>query len=373
MAAYITVGATTSHGGKVISGSPHSTHNGIPISRKGDKVVCRKCKKLTTILTGDASFIVDGAPIARAGDVTSCGAKLIAVQQSFCESGFEAGGIEQAAPLVFPKSDPDALFASLKASGDQNSNEMSDEELHAMNDQMIGDAIADGGMTAELDRSPEARAAFQRAQQKMGGPGRNQVAIVDYKPERSYDKERYASIARVHGENSGTGQFAVDTLKQNNDLSYYNTQKAQIQSNRQQNLATRAKQQRPLNIKQGQPPSLYDEIGYENPMAKVNNTWKGELADCGKQAGTAIYDATKDSHAGFNAIATTGENLLNKDADALRGQAVDKATDTGKGNLIDKAKDIAPKPVRKAWDAYDDYNAVKEKGSEIKDAIPKDN
>lgn len=77
MAAYITVGATTTHGGKVISGSPHTTHNGIPISRKGDKVICKKCKKVTTILTGDASFIVDGAPIARAGDVTSCGANLI--------------------------------------------------------------------------------------------------------------------------------------------------------------------------------------------------------------------------------------------------------------------------------------------------------
>ena len=101
------------------TGSPHSTHNGIPISRKGDKVVCKKCKKLTTILTGDPSFMVDGAPIARAGDVTSCGAKLIAVQQSFCESDFEVMGVEQPAPLVFPKSDPDALFASLAGPGDQ--------------------------------------------------------------------------------------------------------------------------------------------------------------------------------------------------------------------------------------------------------------
>ncbi len=113
MAAYITVGATTTHGGKVITGSPHTTHNGIPVSRKGDKVICRKCKKLTTILTGDPSFIVDGAPIARAGDLTSCGAKLIAVQQSFCESDFEVGSVEQPAPLVFPKSNPEALFASL--------------------------------------------------------------------------------------------------------------------------------------------------------------------------------------------------------------------------------------------------------------------
>lgn len=128
MAAYITVGATTTHGGKVITGSPYTTHNGVQVSRKGDKVICRKCKKVTTILTGDPTFIVDGAPIARSGDVTSCGAKLIAIQQSFAESDFEVFGVEQPAPrmeqpepLVFPKSDPEALFASFAASdSDEN-------------------------------------------------------------------------------------------------------------------------------------------------------------------------------------------------------------------------------------------------------------
>ena len=129
MAAYITVGATTTHGGKVISGSPHTTHNGIPISRKGDKVICKKCKKVTTILTGDASFIIDGAPIARAGDVTSCGAKLIAVQQSFCESGFEVMGVEQPAPIQFPKSDPESLFASFAAPKDNQPSESDDNDL----------------------------------------------------------------------------------------------------------------------------------------------------------------------------------------------------------------------------------------------------
>ena len=103
MAAYITVGAKTSHGGTVISGSPQTTHNGTPVARKGDKVICKKCKRVTTILSGDASFIVDGAPIARGGDVTSCGAKLIASQQSFVESDFEVMRVEQAVPLQFPK------------------------------------------------------------------------------------------------------------------------------------------------------------------------------------------------------------------------------------------------------------------------------
>ncbi|MGP5118998.1 PAAR domain-containing protein [Psychrobacter alimentarius] len=110
MAAYITVGAKTSHGGIVITGSPHTTHNGIPVARKGDQVMCKKCKKVTTILSGDPSFIVDGAPIARGGDVTSCGAKLIANQQAFAESDFSVGSIAQAAPLEFPKSDMSNSF-----------------------------------------------------------------------------------------------------------------------------------------------------------------------------------------------------------------------------------------------------------------------
>ena len=122
MAAYITVCAMTSHGGTVISGSPHTTHNGIPVARKGDKVICKKCKKVTTIVSGDASFIIDGAPIARGGDVTSCGAKLIAIQQSFAESDFEVGSIAQVAPLQFPKSDMSSSFVE--------NDEEAPEEIH---------------------------------------------------------------------------------------------------------------------------------------------------------------------------------------------------------------------------------------------------
>ena len=110
MAAYITVGAKTTHGGTVITGSPQTTHYGIPVARKGDKVVCKKCKKVVTIITGDPSYIVDGAPVARAGDMTSCGSKLIASQQAFSESGFDVGSIAQAEPLQFAKSDMSNSF-----------------------------------------------------------------------------------------------------------------------------------------------------------------------------------------------------------------------------------------------------------------------
>nr|WP_317200529.1 PAAR domain-containing protein [uncultured Psychrobacter sp.] len=156
MAAYITVGAKTTHGGEVITGSPHTTHNGVQVSRKGDKVICRKCKKVTTILTGDPSFIVDGAPIAREGDVTSCGAKLIAIQHSFAESDFEVFGVEQPepmfeqpAPLQFPKTDPEAVLASFAASKDQKPDlfaepDRGDKDLDAWRENAVSDGLERG-------------------------------------------------------------------------------------------------------------------------------------------------------------------------------------------------------------------------------------
>lgn len=110
MAAYITVGAKTDHGGTVITGSALTLVNGIPVARKGDKVQCQKCKKVVTIVTGDPAFVIDGAPVARAGDMTSCGSKLIAIQQAFAESDFDVGGIEPPAPLQFPKSEASNSF-----------------------------------------------------------------------------------------------------------------------------------------------------------------------------------------------------------------------------------------------------------------------
>ena len=328
MVAYITVGAKTTHGGTVITGSPQTTHYGIPVARKGDKVVCKKCKKVVTIITGDPSYIVDGAPVARAGDMTSCGSKLIAMQQAFSESGFDVGSI---------------------------SDEMTDEELYAMNDQMIEDAIADGGLTAEYAMS----------------------------------SEELGRIIRVHGENSVVGKQAMAALKSRNDTHVYTDVEKQLESNRRQSAAARATRaqnnikqshvdknnptQQPLDMQQGQPPSLGDGLGYENPMAKVRDGWKGEAVDGIKKTGSALDGAGRQVNKGYDAGRTVLDNVLNKDTNALKDQAFDKATDTGKGKFIDKAKDIAPKPVQRAWDALDDFNAVKDKGNEIKDAIPKNN
>ena len=80
--AIITVGATTSHGGKVIQGSSTSTINGIAIACVGDKVTCpqKGHRGVTTIITGDSALLINGRAVARHGDKTACGATLIANQ-----------------------------------------------------------------------------------------------------------------------------------------------------------------------------------------------------------------------------------------------------------------------------------------------------
>ena len=79
----IRLGDKTSHGGVVASASMVSDSGGVPVARVGDTVVCplhgdSQC----VIVSGDPTMIVDGKPVARHGDLTSCGATLIASQQS---------------------------------------------------------------------------------------------------------------------------------------------------------------------------------------------------------------------------------------------------------------------------------------------------
>jgi uncharacterized Zn-binding protein involved in type VI secretion len=43
------------------------------VARVGDKVTCHLCKKVGVILTGSLYHLLDGRPIARLGDMTTCG------------------------------------------------------------------------------------------------------------------------------------------------------------------------------------------------------------------------------------------------------------------------------------------------------------
>lgn len=80
----IVVGDKTSHGGVVLEGASTTAVEGKAIARVGDKVSCPLCGHgqhgITEIVTGDPTLIIDGRPAARDGDMTACGATLIASQ-----------------------------------------------------------------------------------------------------------------------------------------------------------------------------------------------------------------------------------------------------------------------------------------------------
>lgn len=80
-AALIRLGDKTSHHGTVVEASQFSDSGGAGIARVGDKVNCPRHSNVT-IASGDPTMLVDGQPVARDGDKTSCGATLIASQQA---------------------------------------------------------------------------------------------------------------------------------------------------------------------------------------------------------------------------------------------------------------------------------------------------
>jgi uncharacterized Zn-binding protein involved in type VI secretion len=73
----IRVGDSTTHGGKVLTGSPNTFYGKAPIARVGDLVSCPKCEGEHRIVSGASRTFDHQKPIARDGDLVSCGAKLI--------------------------------------------------------------------------------------------------------------------------------------------------------------------------------------------------------------------------------------------------------------------------------------------------------
>lgn len=71
-------GDKTSHGGVVLTGFSNSAWNGIPQARLGEVVFCPKCKPHRHTITQVSGFNVHGVQSAVHGDLTSCGATLIA-------------------------------------------------------------------------------------------------------------------------------------------------------------------------------------------------------------------------------------------------------------------------------------------------------
>jgi uncharacterized Zn-binding protein involved in type VI secretion len=79
----IVVGDPTTHGGKVISGSPSHDVGGKAIARLGDQVECPqyypggKPHGVNKIITAHPTLSVGGTPVAVEECMTECGCKLI--------------------------------------------------------------------------------------------------------------------------------------------------------------------------------------------------------------------------------------------------------------------------------------------------------
>jgi uncharacterized Zn-binding protein involved in type VI secretion len=98
----IVVGDATSGGGRVITGSPATDIEGMPVARVGDKATCPRHQRVATIVSGDATLTFEGQPVARHGDRLCCGCSLIAGKQSLVhgEQGEGGGGCDSATPAA---------------------------------------------------------------------------------------------------------------------------------------------------------------------------------------------------------------------------------------------------------------------------------
>lgn len=76
----IRLGDPTSHGGKVIEGSPFDICHGKPIAFIGHQTFCPQCKGTFPIIEGAPTTTFYGKGVALAGMRTACGALLIATQ-----------------------------------------------------------------------------------------------------------------------------------------------------------------------------------------------------------------------------------------------------------------------------------------------------
>ncbi|WP_176016520.1 PAAR domain-containing protein [Burkholderia sp. BCC0398] len=92
--AFIRDGDTTSHGGRVIASDMTNTVDGKALALLGDMVSCPRCGGLYPIVnikTG-LNMTFHGRPVVSEGDVTACGATLIASQSSATASPTSGAG-----------------------------------------------------------------------------------------------------------------------------------------------------------------------------------------------------------------------------------------------------------------------------------------
>lgn len=67
--------------GNVITGSPVTDVDGIPVARVTDQASCPSHKRVFAIVDGNATLIVDGQPVALHGSSLACGCNVLSAKQ----------------------------------------------------------------------------------------------------------------------------------------------------------------------------------------------------------------------------------------------------------------------------------------------------
>ncbi len=78
---WIVIGDVPSGGGGVLTGSPFTAINGIPVARISDTAVCLFHQGIYPIIDGDPTTIIDGQPVAWHGSSLACGCKVMSANQ----------------------------------------------------------------------------------------------------------------------------------------------------------------------------------------------------------------------------------------------------------------------------------------------------
>ncbi|PAJ83937.1 PAAR domain-containing protein [Burkholderia ubonensis] len=92
--AFIREGDTTSHGGRVLACDPTNTVDGKALALLGTMVSCPKCGGIFPIVNvkRELNMTFGGVPVASDGDMTACGATLIASQNTATASPTSGSG-----------------------------------------------------------------------------------------------------------------------------------------------------------------------------------------------------------------------------------------------------------------------------------------
>lgn len=78
------LGDTSSHGGAIVTAASKTVVEGAPVARVGDLLLC-PLHGLNAIVTGSPKFFCEGAEVARGGSLCACGAAIIGgATKTFC-------------------------------------------------------------------------------------------------------------------------------------------------------------------------------------------------------------------------------------------------------------------------------------------------